>query len=117
MALKDDPTILGELLYGSTAMGLFIVANCPKGWESGNELSGARFGDEVDGGAVTAGAALAAEKAGRENGGERWEAGGGGRIIAPVELDGCGVAGGVGCGVGLTTTTRGAASIGGVDGS
>ena len=37
------------------------------------------------------------------------------RAAALPEFDGCRVAGGVGCGVGLTTT-RGAASVGGVDG-
>lgn len=72
--------------------------------------------DEADGGVVTTGTALDAEKAGRVGGGERWVADVGGKATALAEFDGCGVAGGVGCGVGLTTTTRGAASVGGVDG-
>lgn len=48
VALKDDPTILGQ------DMGILAVFTClindtnttsGVGWESGNELSGARFGD------------------------------------------------------------------------
>lgn len=42
---------------------------------------------------------------------------GDGRETAFVGWEGCGVAGGVGCGVGFTTTTRGAARDGGVDGN
>lgn len=45
MALKDDPTILGAN-QGFFATSLSVNAsNHRTGWESGNELSGARFGD------------------------------------------------------------------------
>lgn len=44
IALKDDPTIMGTIFFSlfsvSGAKIRVVIA-----WESGNELSGARFGD------------------------------------------------------------------------
>ena len=72
--------------------------------------------DKADDGMVTTGTALDAKKARCGGEGERWVADIGGRAAALAEFDGCRVARGVGCGVGLSPTTRGATSIGGVDG-
>ena len=66
---------------------------------------------------VTEGTAFDTVKGGRGRGGARWVAAVGGRATPVSVFDGCGVAGGVGCGVGLATTMRGAESADGGDGS
>ena len=78
---------------------------------------GEGFDGVADEDVVTAGTAFDTVKAGRGDGGAKWVSAVSGRATTVAVFDGCGVAGGVGCGEGLTTTTRGAESADGGDGS